>query len=144
MAGVLSISSARQVDLHGMSGLEARAAVLCVLALLQQEFRDSGAVAADCVLITGRGRGSAGGEPVVRQEVLALLARLGLALPEPALAGSPGDGSNPGRLVLPRQLLIGALRASAERRALAQEAPAAHEAAAAQDGAGAPGGAEAQ
>lgn len=131
VAGVLSITSAREVELHGMSGVEARAAVLCVLALLQQEHRDTGTVAHDCALITGRGKGSAGGEPVVRQEVLALLERLRLRLPPEALA------ANPGRIVLPRQLLSDAVRARVERRAQAQEAAAAQEAAPAQEGAGA-------
>ena len=35
VAEVCGITSAKEVDLHGMSGLEARAAVLCVLGLLQ-------------------------------------------------------------------------------------------------------------
>ncbi len=87
-----------QVDLHGMSVLEARAAVLCVLSMLQQQFRDSGGVAHDVTFITGRGAGSEGGEPVVRREVAALLQRLHLRLPPEA----PAD--NPGRIVIPRQV----------------------------------------
>lgn len=86
-----------QVDLHGMSVLEARAAVLCVLSMLQQQFRDVGAIAHDVTFITGRGAGSEGGEPVLRREVAALLQRLHLRLPE------EGPTDNPGRIVIPRQ-----------------------------------------
>lgn len=82
--------------------------------MLQQQFKDAGRVLHDCVIITGQGRGSQGKEPVVRQEVLALLERLGLC--QPPLAAN----ANPGRIVLSQQMLCDVLRARAERRA-AQE-----------------------
>ena len=106
MAAVCNIADARCVDLHGMSVLEARAAVLCVLAMLQQQYRDTGAIGHDCTIITGRGRGSRGGEPVVRTEVVALLGRLGL--PPAALA------ANPGRVVIPAAAVTEALRRKVE------------------------------
>lgn len=81
-----------------MSVLEARAAVLCVLSMLQQQFRDVGSIAHDVTFITGRGAGSEGGEPVLRREVAALLQRLHLRLPE------EGPTDNPGRIVIPRQV----------------------------------------
>lgn len=84
-----------------MSVLEARAAVLCVLSMLQQQFRDTGSVTHDVTIITGRGAGSEGGEPVVRREVAALLQRLHLHLPPE----TPAD--NPGRIVIPRQVSAG-------------------------------------
>ncbi|PRW57431.1 pentatricopeptide repeat-containing chloroplastic [Chlorella sorokiniana] len=104
VASVLQITSAREVDLHGMSVLEARAAVLCVLSMLQQQFRDTGGIAHDVTLITGRGAGSEGGEPVVRREVAALLQRLHLRLPP------EGPADNPGRIVIPRQVVWEALQ----------------------------------
>ena len=103
VAAVCHITSSQSVDLHGMSVLEARAAVLCILAMLQQQYRDSGTIAHDVTIITGRGRGSEGGEPVVRNEVARLLEALFLALPAPA----PGD--NAGRIVIPQQLLCEAM-----------------------------------
>lgn len=115
VADVCAIADPREVDLHGMSVLEARAAVLCTMALLQQGFRDSGGVPHDVTLITGRGRGSAGGEPVLRRHVFALLRELHLDLPEPPQAGDAAGGSgsrgggNPGRIVIPRELIHQAL-----------------------------------
>lgn len=117
VADVCAITDPREVDLHGMSVLEARAAVLCVLALLQQGFRDSGRVPHDVTLITGRGRGSAGGDPVLRRHVFALLRELHLELPEgPQAEGAwrsssrgGGGGSNPGRIVIPREVIHQAL-----------------------------------
>ena len=118
VADVCAITDPREVDLHGMSVLEARAAVLCVLALLQQGFRDSGDVPHDVTLITGRGRGSAGGDAVLRRHVFALLRELHLDLPEPSQpegagrsssSSSSSGGSNPGRIVIPRQLIHRAL-----------------------------------
>ena len=103
MAAVCAISSSRVVDLHGMSALEARAAVLCVLAMLQQEHRDAGGVGHDVTFITGRGRGSEGGEPVVRRQVARLLGQLGMAEPAGRLA------ANPGRIVVPRAVVTAAL-----------------------------------
>lgn len=105
-----------QVDLHGMSVLEARAAVLCVLSMLQQQFRDTGGVTHDVTIITGRGAGSEGGEPVVRREVAALLQRLHLHLPPEA----PPD--NPGRIVIPRQVSSGTAAQGAARLPDAQRA----------------------
>ena len=48
VAEVCGITSAKEVDLHGMSGLEARAAVLCVLGLLQVGGCGGGGGAASC------------------------------------------------------------------------------------------------
>jgi hypothetical protein len=105
VAEVCNITSCQEVDLHGLSALEARAAVLCVLAMLQQQYRDTGAIGHDVTIITGRGLGSAGGEPVVRKEVARLLERLNLLLPPEAMA------ANPGRIVIPQQVVFEAMHA---------------------------------
>ena len=105
VAEVCNITSCQEVDLHGLSALEARAAVLCVLAMLQQQCRDTGAICHDVTIITGRGLGSAGGEPVVRNEVARLLERLNLRLPPEAMS------ANPGRIVIPQQVVYEAMHA---------------------------------
>ncbi|KAI3438000.1 hypothetical protein D9Q98_000443 [Chlorella vulgaris] len=104
VAAVCGITTSRKVDLHGMSVLEARAAVLCILALLQQQYRDRGTITHDAIIITGQGLGSAGGEPVVRQEVIRLLEALLVQLPPEALS------ANAGRIVIPQQLLCEAMQ----------------------------------
>jgi hypothetical protein len=105
VAEVCNITSCKEVDLHGLSALEARAAVLCVLAMLQQQYRDTGAIGHDVTIITGRGLGSVGGESVVRKEVGRLLERLNLLLPPEAMA------ANPGRIVIPQQVVFEAMHA---------------------------------
>lgn len=110
MAAVCGITSCAEVDLHGQSVLEARAAVLCTLALLQQRHREAGALPHDVTFITGRGRGSAGGEPVIRHEVARLLEALFGPLPQQALS------AHAGRIVLPRELVSEALQRRAAGR----------------------------
>jgi hypothetical protein len=111
VAAVCGITTSRKVDLHGMSVLEARAAVLCILALLQQQYRDRGTITHDAIIITGQGLGSAGGEPVVRQEVIRLLEALLVQLPPEALS------ANAGRIVIPQQLLCEAMQRKMQSKA---------------------------
>ena len=124
-------TSAPQVDLHGMSATEARAAVLCVLALMQRRYRDAGDVPHDVAVITGRGGHSEGGEPVLRRVIIRLLEdelhlrplRLeeGVAASssrDGAAAGEAGGGGNPGRVVLPQETLLRHFRARSLTRLL--------------------------
>ena len=108
VAAVCNVTSCREVDLHGMSLYEARAAVLCVLSLLQQTYRARGCLTHDITIITGRGEHSAGGEPVLRGTILGLLRdelKLG------ALAPEDSEDGNPGRVVVPREAAEAWLRA---------------------------------
>ena len=53
MKDVLGISHSCQLDLHGLSEVEARAAVLCGLLASQLEHEAGNAVTSDFVIITG-------------------------------------------------------------------------------------------
>ena len=53
MKDVLGISHSSQLDLHGLSEVEARAAVLCGLLASQLEHEAGNAVTSDFVIITG-------------------------------------------------------------------------------------------
>jgi pentatricopeptide repeat domain-containing protein 1 len=82
------------LDLHGLSSAEARAAVLCKL----RQLREADAAGArpplnGLLLITGRGRNSAHGVAVLRDEVKRLCAELRLAC--------VADATNPGRMLIP-------------------------------------------
>jgi pentatricopeptide repeat protein len=86
------------LDLHGLSLAEARAAVLCKL----RQLRDADAAGArppltGLLLITGRGRNSAHGVAVLRDEAKRLCAELRLAC--------VADAANPGRMRIPAAAL---------------------------------------
>eukprot|EP00887_Chlorella_sp_A99_P007683 scaffold20.g7683.t1 len=124
VASLCHVSSSRSVDLHGMSAQEARAAVLCVLALVARAYQERGSVAHDVTIITGRGEHSEG-EPVLRRAIIRLLEeelRLRpLVLGDVcSLDGAPPDdgGANPGRVVIPRETLLANFRAKSLTRLL--------------------------
>ena len=74
VASMCNITSLRCVDLHGMSVSEARAAVLCVVALLQRAYRRHGSVRHGVAIITGRGEHSEEqGQALLRPAVIRLL-----------------------------------------------------------------------
>jgi pentatricopeptide repeat protein len=129
MCGIISCTKA---DLHGMSVYEARAAVLCMLSLLQTQSLTPPATAAaavinattttdskvprpldqDVVIITGRGQHSLDGEAKIKAAVLKLL-RYELSIPVISYDDDDDDDDNnnnssirkrnAGRLVIPRQ-----------------------------------------
>jgi pentatricopeptide repeat protein len=106
VASLCGVASREEVDLHGMSTREARAAVLCVLGLALGEFQAGGGGAARALqVITGRGGHSEGGTPVVRAAVLRLL-REELRLEAREVEGNPGrivvDGEELGRWLAAR------------------------------------------
>ena len=61
------------IDLHGLSTLEARAAVLCTLSILMTRYQQSGIPPGSLTIITGRGEHSVGGQAVLPNTVLRLL-----------------------------------------------------------------------
>ena len=85
-----------EIDLHGRSVVEARAAVLCALSMLQAAHQQGGdespALLLGLTIITGRGGNSPGGHGVLRAHVLHLLGEeLGIQLA--AAAHSSGGGA---------------------------------------------------
>jgi hypothetical protein len=88
------------IDLHGLSTVEARAAVLCLLKRMQQLHRSGHPLNDDLTLITGAGRHSADGVSHLREAVMQLLGSLQLeARPASAVAGL----TNEGRVVISAQ-----------------------------------------
>jgi len=83
------------VDLHGLSSAEARAAVLCTLRSLRDDH--AAAPPGGLLIITGRGRNSARGVAVLRDEVARLCSELRL----PCVA----EAENPGRVRVPAEAL---------------------------------------
>ena len=113
VASACNVTSCEVVDLHGMSVCEARAAVLCVLSMLQQVYRQRGTLTHDLTIITGRGEHSeTPGKPVVRGAIIRMLqAELqmrSLCVDDDAAAagGARGGNANPGRVVVERETLL--------------------------------------
>ena len=74
VASLCNIGSTLDViDLHGMSTLEARAAVLCVLSMLMTEYHETGSPPSSLTIITGKGKHSRDGQAVLPGIVLRLL-----------------------------------------------------------------------
>ena len=126
------------VDLHGLSTIEARAAVLCILRALMQLGRNGRTVQSDLVFITGAGNRSAQScssmdatesacDPPLRSAVTKLLRdelHLNVDVPEEKMAVAPDvnsdlhrprNPSNRGRLVIPKAVLEDWLRTKRER-----------------------------
>jgi len=138
LAALCNISSLTEIDLHGMSKHEARAAVLCVLSMLVSEHQRGARHPAPLTIITGQGGHSAGRAAVLPKAVRQLLEELHIPLP-----GSPGalsdnvhsngwygddrggDGVNPGRIVVGSEQLVMWLKArSAARPTVCDRTPA--------------------
>uniref|UniRef100_A0A6U9RH36 PROP1-like PPR domain-containing protein n=1 Tax=Picocystis salinarum TaxID=88271 RepID=A0A6U9RH36_9CHLO len=126
------------VDLHGLSTIEARAAVLCILRALMQLSRNGRTVQSDLVFITGAGNRSAQScpsmdatestsDPPLRSAVTKLLRdelHLSMDVPEEVVAEAPGvnarlhrprSPANRGRLVIRKGVLEDWLRTKRER-----------------------------
>ncbi|KAG0563918.1 hypothetical protein KC19_8G069400 [Ceratodon purpureus] len=72
-------SNAYTIDLHGLSKGEARTAVLAVLRIIKERYLLGSPVEEDLIIITGMGRRSEKGVPVIRDVVLGVLQKeLGL------------------------------------------------------------------
>ena len=115
VAQLCGVTSSALVDLHRMSSFEARAAVLCVLSLVESESLQAPDLprTQDLVVITGRGEHSIG-EPVLRNVVTKLLTE--------ELHMELELQSNEGRVIVPAQGLqkwLQARRQSRQTRGLA-------------------------
>jgi pentatricopeptide repeat domain-containing protein 1 len=101
VASLCNIGSTLEIlDLHGMSTLEARAAVLCVLSMLMTEYHDTGLPPSTLTIITGKGVHSESGQAVLPSTVHRLLSE------ELHMPVDTENNSNAGRLVIdPEQLL---------------------------------------
>ncbi|CAG9460927.1 unnamed protein product [Pedinophyceae sp. YPF-701] len=114
---------AAEIDLHGLSIVEARAAVLCVLKAVQRRHRSGEApVPPPLIIITGAGRHSAKSKPGKRMSVMRdsihgmLTTELGLQV---STGGGSGRANNPGRLLIDsRDLKVWLERTSAASAAL--------------------------
>jgi pentatricopeptide repeat protein len=127
VASLCNITSLETVDLHGMSTVEARAAVLCTLSMLLTEYQGSGRPPAPLVIITGRGEHSLD-KPVMPATIRALLEEELRIVPMDG--GHTGAGEdrghevqvknkNPGRIVVGTEQLLRWLRARGGYAAMA-------------------------
>jgi pentatricopeptide repeat protein len=73
VAELCGVSSMANLDLHGRSRYEARAAVLCVLGMIATEYKASKREPETLVIIVGRGGHSIGNEPILPNVVLKML-----------------------------------------------------------------------
>ena len=106
-------SSLSEVDLHGMSTFEARAAVLCLLSMLMTEYHDTGVPPASLTIITGKGEHSENGQPKLPGTVLRLLCE---ELHMHVTPRGEGEDANPGRIVVDAEPLLRWLRARVATR----------------------------
>lgn len=95
LASMCRITSMEEIDLHGMSSCEARAAVLCVLGMMTTAYRRQTILPAKLTIITGKGGHSEGGKAVLPNTVHRLLVdELHIRVPIDI------NGKNPGRIVV--------------------------------------------
>lgn len=106
-------SSLTEIDLHGMSTLEARAAVLCVLSMLMTEYHDTGLPPAALTVITGKGEHSENRQPILPGIVMKLLVE---ELHMHVVPPEEGEDVNLGRIVLDAEPLLRWLRARVATR----------------------------
>lgn len=73
VAELCGVSSMSNLDLHGRSRYEGRAAVLCVLGMISMEYKATKQEPETLIIIVGRGGHSKGNEPVLPNVVLKML-----------------------------------------------------------------------
>ncbi|KAL4543686.1 hypothetical protein Ndes2437B_g01501 [Nannochloris sp. 'desiccata'] len=117
VASLCNISSTLEIlDLHGMSTLEARAAVLCMLSMLMTEYHDTGLPPLPLTIITGKGVHSESGQAVLPGTVYRLLSE------ELHMHVDAESSNNPGRLIIDPEILLRWVRARVATRQQHQRA----------------------
>ena len=112
VADLCKITSLSELDLHGTSRYEARAAVLCVLGLISNEYRMTRRDPGPLTIIVGRGGHSHGREPVLPSVVKNMLTdELRIKIPEDGEYGSiyceelQPESRREGRITIPSDAL---------------------------------------
>lgn len=117
VAELCRVTSLSEIDLHGTSRYEARAAVLCVLGMIGSEYRSTKRDPSPLTIIVGRGGHSNSSAPILPSIVIKMLRdELHVSLPEEGEEGHweelQPEARKDGRIVIPSHALIKWLQGS--------------------------------